>query len=277
MPRARSGGDEIAYEVAGSGAGPPDADGEPAPVAFVPTLGFGPWQWGWQVPAIAGPFRTIATATRGTAGSAPPTEDVDVGTLASDLEAVLADAGARSAHLVAHGLGGHVALEYARRYGRARSLTLVGTTPGGPEATPPAGVLEQLYAPPADDAALERSLSAALSPAFRAAHPDVVEGIVEWRAAEDADRSAWAALAGPFEDWDRGWPLYDVSVPALVVHGGADAVVPPANAEVLAERLPRAESLSFPEAGHLVTVERSRPLNDRLVDFLERHADLKRE
>lgn len=269
MPTTTTRGDELAYEIHGEGTGSPDADGEPAPVAFVPTLGFGPWQSSWQVPALAGPYRTITLAQRGTGGSASPTDGTGVGTLAEDLEAVLAAAEARRTHLVGFGLGGHVALEYTHRFDRARSLTLIGTTPGLPEATPPTDVLERLGALADDRAAIEASLDAALSPAFLAEQPAVVEGIAEWRAAEDAEPADWAALAEAFEDWERGWPLYEVDEPALVVHGGADEIVPPANAESLADLLPRAEREPFPDAGHLVTVERSRPLNDRLLGFLD--------
>lgn len=275
MPTASNRDVEIAYAT--------DGDGEA--VAFVPTLGYGAWQWSWQFPAVAGPFEAIAMELRGTGGSAAPPGPYEVPTLADDLEAVLADTGARRVHLVGLGLGGHVALEYAARYGRARSLTLIASTPGLPEGEAPGGaagddpgaagdgdLLDALFAPADDPVALEESLSHALSPEFRAEHPDVVEGIAAWRAEDDADRDGWEAQAPAFTEWEREWPLYEVTEPALIVQGGADRIVPPANGEVLAELLPNAERLDFPDAGHLVTVERSRPLNDRLVGWLERHA-----
>lgn len=276
MPTAINRGVELRYQSAG--------DGET--VAFVPTLGYGGWQWSWQFPAVAGPFEAIAMELRGTCGSdasggqsdAPP-GPYDVATLADDLEAVLADADARRAHLVGLGLGGHVALEHAARYDRARSLALLSTTPGLPAANPPAGgsdeaLLDALYATEDDAGALRDSLSHVLSAAFRSEHPDVIDGIVEWRAGEDADRAGWEAQAPAFTAWEREWPPYEVTEPALVVQGGADRVVPPANAATLDEVLPDTERLDFPDAGHLVTVERSRPLNDRLLGWLERHADL---
>lgn len=269
MPTATNRGVEVAYERAG--------DGEI--VAFVPTLGYGAWQWAWQVPAVAGPFEAVAMELRGTgrSASAPDSPDApsgphDVPTLADDLEAVLADVGARRAHLVGFGLGGHVALEHAARYDRARSLTLLATSPGAPEADPPSRVVGRLAASRDDPEALRATLDPVLSAAFREQHPDVLEGIAEWRAEEDAPLASWRAQAPAFESWERDWPPYEVTLPTLVVQGTADEIVSPANAAALVDLLPRAERERFEGAGHLVTVERSRPLNDRLLGFLEANA-----
>ncbi len=68
---------------------------------------------------------------RGTGRSDAPAGPYDVGTLAADLEAVLADHGVGSAHLVGAGPGGMVALQYAHQYSRARSLTLYCTAGSG--------------------------------------------------------------------------------------------------------------------------------------------------
>jgi 3-oxoadipate enol-lactonase len=38
----------------------------------------------------------------------------------------------------------------------------------------------------------------------------------------------------------------------LVLHGGADSVVDPRNARLLAERIPGARLVTFPEFGHLL-------------------------
>lgn len=273
MPRTTNRGVELFYERSEGEGGLADAssgrDGDGDAVAFVPTIGYGVWQWSWQYPAVPGHLDTVVPDLRGTGRSAAPAGPLDVAALADDLEAVLADAGVRRAHLVAQGLGGHVALEYAARYGRARSLVLFGSTPGLPEGTPPTDVVERCYADRDDGAALRETLEPVLSAEFHDRHPDVVEGITEWRAEEDADRDAWIAQAPAFEAWERDWPLYEVTDPVLVCHGTGDDLVPVENAVVLGEVLPNATVERFDGAGHLVGVERSRPVNDRLVGFLE--------
>jgi 3-oxoadipate enol-lactonase len=248
-----------------------DTEGDGETVAFVPDLGYGAWLWSWQHAAVAGPFESLAWDLRGTGRSDAPGGPYDLATLAADLEAVLREAGADRAHVVGHGLGGLVALRYALDYDRARSLALFGTA-ADPHHYPERPV-ERLFAPADDAAALRSTLAPVLSESFRTDHPDVADGIVEWRAEGDADEGGWRAQAAALADADLADRLHEVTLPALVVHGGGDAVWPPAGGETLAEDLPRGEHLAVEGAGHLAGVERSRTVNDRLVGFLEANAD----
>lgn len=252
MPYATNGGVSLHYERAGSG----------EPVLFCGDVGLGAWQWGWQHAAIAGPHAAIVLETRGCGDSDDPPGDCTMETLARDAGAVLNDCGVRSAHVVGAGLGGMVALELARATGRVRSLTLIGTAASGDSYDP-----EALFADPDDEQALRSSLAAGFSDAFAAEQPDVLDQIAEWRAGEDATREHWerqaAALSGFAVD-----ALYEITEPALVVHGEADRLCPAAAGEALAEGLPRGEFVGVAEAGHLVHVEASRVVNDDLLAFL---------
>lgn len=256
MPTATRDGTTLQYRT----------DGEGETVAFVPDIGCGPWLWGWQHAALAGPFETLTWALRGTDGSDPPAGPLSVATLANDLDAVLRDHGTDAVHLVGCGLGAMVALQYARRSGRVRTLSLLAGAATGDAYDP-----DPFFADPDDPAACRGTLSAALSPAFREDQPDVLDGIAEWRAAEDADRESWEHQRAALDGFDAT-PLYELDHPALVVVPGADELLDPDAGRRLADGLPRGEAVEFPDAGHLVGVERSRPVNDALRGFLEREA-----
>lgn len=259
MATARADGVELYYEVEGTG----------ETVAFVPDLGLGAWQWGWQHAALAGPYEVLALDLRGAGRSDTPEGPYAVERLAADLEAVLADHGSRGVHLVGAGLGGMVALRYAREYSRAATLTLIGTSPGGPHSQFSPEPRERLFAPRDNPDALRESLDALFSADFLADHTDVVEGIVEWRASGDADRPGWEAQNAAFETFDASDWLYEVTIPALVVHGHEDRIVPVEDGRRLADGLPRATLETYAGAGHAVWIERSRPVNDRLLAHLE--------
>jgi pimeloyl-ACP methyl ester carboxylesterase len=257
MPTANNDGTALYYET----------DGEGETVAFVGDAGYGAWLWGWTAPAVTGPFEALVWDLRGTGRSDAPVGPYDAATLAADLEAVLSDAGVRTAHLVGAGLGGLVALEYARRYSRAETLTLAGTAASGDEFADP----EVLFADPADPTALRQSLRAGFTTDFREAQPEVIDGIAEWRRDDDAGPDAWRAQAAAVESYDAD-PLYEITLPTLVLAGEDDPVVSLSAAERLAADLPKGEFEAFP-GRHLFFVERSRPVNDRLQGFLLDHAD----
>ncbi|MFB6301241.1 MAG: alpha/beta fold hydrolase [Haloferacaceae archaeon] len=253
MPTATNDGVAIYYERAGDG----------APVLLLGDLGFGAWQWGWQHAALAGPYETVVPETRGCGRSDAPPGPYDLEALAGDATAVIRDADCRAAHVVGAGLGGVVALRLALATGRVRSLTLLGCAPSD-EALD----LDPLAADPDDEAALRTSLAAALSDGFREHRPDVVDRIVDWRRAEDADPVAWRAQRAALDGFDVRDRLLEVTVPALVVHGTADARWPPERGERLADDLPRGRFEPVDGAGHLVGVEASRVVNDELLGFL---------
>lgn len=258
MPTADRDGVSLYYESEGQG----------ETVAFLSDIGFGAWQWGWQHAALAGPYEVLVYDMRGTGRSDASPGPYSVEELAADLEAVLADHGTRRVHLVGAGLGGMVALQYAREYGRARSLTLIGTSPAGSRARLPLEPRERLFAPPDDHDALRESLSTLFSDGFVSEQPDVIEGIVEWRAAGDADRGGWEAQNAALEGFAASDWLYEITLPALVLHGEDDGIVPAENAEGLADGLPKATREIYEGAGHGVWIERSRPVNDRILELL---------
>ena len=254
MPTVSRDGVDVHYATEGTG----------ETVAFVGDAGYGAWQWGWQHAAVAGPYRSLVTDLRGAGRSAGGSGIDGVDDLAGDFAAVLADAGVDAAHVVGAGLGGMVALRAAESTSRVSSLTLIGTAARGEGLD-----LDPLWADPDDPDALERSVAAGVSDAFVDAHPDAVERIVAWRGAEDATRPTFEAHAAAVASFDVADRLYTITQPALVIHGGDDAVWPPARGAALAEGLPRGEFREVDGAGHLVHVEASRRVNDDLLGFLD--------
>lgn len=260
MPTATNGSVSLYYQVDGS---PTESE----VVAFVPDAGLGGWSWGWQHAALAGPAATVVWDPRGTGRSDQPPGPYDLETMAADLETVLAAADVRRAHVVGAGLGGAVALTAARNSSRVQTLTLLGTGARGEDAD-----LEPLFAPPTDRDAIRASLERTLSADFRSAQPEVVDGIVDWRVDGDADEAGWRAQVAALDEFDATDWGYEVSQPALVLHGTEDDLVPPDSGRELAATLPRGTFEPIPEAGHLAFVERSRVVNDRIVGFVEEHA-----
>jgi pimeloyl-ACP methyl ester carboxylesterase len=68
------------------------------------------------------------------------------------------------------------------------------------------------------------------------------------------------------------WQLASFRVPTLIITGEHDLPDRIAAANVLAERLSRAERATIPDAGHLPNLDNPKPYNAILRAFLQRHA-----
>jgi pimeloyl-ACP methyl ester carboxylesterase len=168
-------------------------------------------------------------------------------------------------------MGGMVAQELALRFPeRVRGLVLGATTPGGPRAIRPTA--RELAALAGGAAGRRRlDLAAALfSPAFRREHPERVRALL---APFGRHRPA---AAGVLAQWwatvyhDTTSRLGQIQAPTLVIHGERDAMSPPANARLLADRIPDAELALIPGAGHAYALEAPERSFRVLADWLDR-------
>lgn len=265
MDATKHGDVALGYDQVGPG------DGET--IVFLERLGYSRWMWNWQRRDFEDEYELLVPDNRGTGTSTAPEGPYTIAEMADDLEAILEDAGVESAHFVGAEMGGMIALRYALAYDRAASLTLMATSPGGPEAKQmPESTRSQLFEEAADlDEAttIRRRLEPALSDSFRDRYPDVVDQIVEWRLRSDASEQARDWQAAAIEDFDVSDRLAEIELPALVMHGTGDEIIPPENGELLADRLPNAELLTFRNAPHLFFVEEAIQVNEHLAVFLE--------
>lgn len=65
--------------------------------------------------------------------------------------------------------------------------------------------------------------------------------------------------------------LPDIKLPVMVVVGGRDRLVNPAESRTMAQRIPRARLVEFPDAGHATFLEEHPGFNAELQRFARRH------
>ncbi|QCC52759.1 alpha/beta fold hydrolase [Halapricum salinum] len=264
MPTANNDGVAIAYERDGLD----DAE----TIVFVEGLGYGRWMWRWQRAQLQDHYDLLLFDNRGTGDSAEPDGPYTIGEMAGDLEAVLADAGVERAHVVGASMGGMIAMQYALEYDRAASLGLFCTSPGGPDAAPtPEETRSRMYDVPenlGEREAIKYKMEPALSETFPEQYDDVFEEIVDWRLESDASEQARQWQGAAVEAFDISDRLDEITLPALVIHGTGDKVVPPENGELLAESLPNSRYLTLHDAPHLFCIEEFLQVNEHLDMFI---------
>ena len=96
-------------------------------------------------------------------------------------------------------------------------------------------------------------------------NPSHVEATREMLAACDKTTTRQAVSALLHLDLTEGLPK--VHVPTLVVVGTADALTPPRDAQRIAELVPGARLVEYPDAGHMLMYERTEEVDALIIEF----------
>jgi 3-oxoadipate enol-lactonase len=238
-------------------------------------LGQAMWAWREQVPALAQRFRVITFDTRGTGrsqlvGDSDKVEEYGIEDLAGDAADVLAG---RPAHVVGLSMGGYVALTLAlARPGLVRSLVLIGTGAGGPERVPRDPDVRKVFAdaeglPPDEYGRV--TMPYTFAPGWAEQNAQRFEEILAARLERPTTYKTLEAHANAcYRYYDDGIAVERIDVPALVVHGDADLIVPVENGRALAARLPNARYVELSGRGHNLPLEEPETVNRLVLEFL---------
>jgi pimeloyl-ACP methyl ester carboxylesterase len=229
--------------------------------------------WDPQWPALTERFRTIRLDLRGHGRSDPPRA---AHTPHEDLLAVLDAAGAEQAALVGCSYGGSLAVDTAlARPDRVSALVLAACSPSGkpaPQALREASAAaDALYEEAGDlDGACEAELRIWVDGPSRAPHetPAAVR-----QAVAAMNLLAWEAVEHSVWDERRLDPpavgrLSEVRVPTLVIAGLLDQPHTLQGCQMLAAGIAGARLVEYPDAAHMVTMERASEVTTLLLDFL---------
>jgi 3-oxoadipate enol-lactonase len=218
----------------------------------------------------------VSYDNRGAGRSSPRYAPTSIPELAGDAVGLLDHLGIDSAHVYGLSMGGMVAQEVAIRFpDRVRGLVLGGTSPGGPRAAVPVReVLGLVRAARGRQARARIAAQAIFTEEFQREHPERVREVLDHLARH---RTGVAGLSAHW--WASFWHdtysrLPRIAAPTLVMHGGADGMVPLRSAQILAERIPDAELAVVPGAGHGYLLEQPELSRDLLVDWLDRRGPI---
>jgi 3-oxoadipate enol-lactonase len=254
-----------------------EVQGEGLPLLLVAGLGGGTWSWYGQVPYFSARYRTITFDNRGAGRSDMPQGPYRMQQFAGDALCLLDCLGIERTFVLGLSMGGMIAQELALLAPHLiRALVLGCTHGGGPSRVPPApAVLETLVnnAGLSPKEVIEKNLPLFLSDACRQAKPDLVAAYATAQlAAPEQPEYAFHAQLAAIGTFDAGERLGLIKAPTLIVAGSEDILVPPENAQALARKLPDAEVLIIPGAGHALHAECPDRLNALADDFFSRHA-----
>lgn len=246
--------------------------GSGVPVVLLPAFPFDSRMWDRVRPGLAEHARVITPDPRGF-GKTPFDGAVpDLSVVAADVIALLDRLSLDRVVLGGNSMGGYEAMAVLRAAPeRVSGLLLVDTRQS---ADPPQGKENRLsMAARAEREGVawlaEETLPVLLGPTTHERRPDVVDTVRRLVSSVSPDAVAWAQRAMAARP-DSSGILREADVPALVVHGEEDPLIPVEAARSLAELLPQAELVVLAESGHLPPLEVPSALTSAVSAWLSR-------
>lgn len=262
MPFTQRSGARIYFETRGSG----------EPLVMVYGIGGHSGDWWDEFPALlAERYHLVLVDNRGTGQSEKPTEPWSMSDMTADVIAVADELGLDRFHLLGCSLGSIIVRHVVREYGpaRIRSLALL-CPPNGIPATEE-DLRTALFWDPA------RPLIESARASWPIVHPPAWIANNESVLVERFERTMQnptpartfqfqlqAAQAAP----DPNPAVAAAEFPVLILHGTIDRLVPPANAELLSQQIPRARLAWLEGDSHNFWAHNPRGSAALLLEFL---------
>jgi pimeloyl-ACP methyl ester carboxylesterase len=254
-----AGGIQFAYRRFGGGSGAPLGAVTRVPLVFIQHFmgnldDFDPA----LTDAFAADREVILFDNAGVAASTGTTPDT-IGQAARDAGTFIDALGLGTVDLLAHSMGGMIAQELAfARPGLVRRLVLVGTGPRGGESVGvlPPDVEALFFAKYERQEDMWLPILFAPSEASQAAGRAFVDRITARRdrdapvSMETVQAQAKALAAYGAEKDPEYARLRDLRQPTLVVNGSNDIIIPTINSYILAQHIPDAQLILYPDANH---------------------------
>nr|WP_269205080.1 alpha/beta hydrolase [Motilibacter aurantiacus] len=203
-------------------------------------------------------LRVLTPGLAGLGGGPLPAAEPSLDVLADDVARMLDAEGLPSAVVAGVSMGGYVALAFARRHRqRLAGLVLASSRAA---ADPPAArdrrerVARAVLAEGGVRVLHEEVAPGLLGETSHTVRPDVVEDVRRLVEEASPPAVAWAqrAMAARPDSTDL---LAGIDVPAVVLAGEEDTIVPVAEAAAVAAALPAGRLVRVPRAGHLIPLE----------------------
>jgi 3-oxoadipate enol-lactonase len=244
-------------------------DGDP-PLLLIQGLGDTADLWFRLLPGLSQPRRTVRFDNRGVGRSSVPPTPWTIEEMAADAVHVLDAAGVEHAHVFGVSFGGVIAQELTLQHpDRVASLVLGCTHPGGTDAVrmdPAAATMLMDRTPKSARDAIEAAIPFLYA---ETTSRDDIDGDVSARVRYALRATSyWGQLDAMRRFTGTLSRLPAIGVPTLVVHGTADKLVQPANAELLAKAIPGARLHWLEGAGHLFWTDQTAATVALVNDFL---------
>jgi non-heme chloroperoxidase len=260
-----------------------DSGGNGRPVVLIHGWPLSAQAWEPQVSVLqeAG-FRAVAYDRRGFGHSDKPESGYSYDTLADDLERVMSQCGLQNVTLVGFSMGGGEVARYVARHGesRLRSVVFAAAVPpylmktvDNPEGPlTPEKAQEKKHALEQDRNAFFDQFTQNFFSANGALQVTEAQRSEAVAICQKSAQHAALACMDSFSNTDFREDLKKLTVPTLVIHGDADAIVPIEGSGLRTHHaVPHSQLVTVAGAPHGLNVSHAKAFNEALLSFLQAH------
>ncbi|MGK2237463.1 MAG: pimeloyl-ACP methyl ester carboxylesterase [Rhodococcus sp. (in: high G+C Gram-positive bacteria)] len=243
--------------------------GEGFPVLLIHGVGCHAGMWA-PIEAAWTKQRLVSFDPPGLGKSPARVRPTSITALAQLAEALLDELGLGRVDVLGYSLGGTVAQTLARRSPqRVRRLVLVATAPGWGSVPGRWRSMMHLYTPLRflSRSYYKRTIGIVAGGQARTSNAFVERHAAELLRERPSILRYWSQVLAAGTWSSLSW-LNEIKAPTLVVSGGDDPLIPPANGVILASRIPSARMQLFPDDGHLVLFDADSPAIPFIEEFL---------
>jgi pimeloyl-ACP methyl ester carboxylesterase len=219
-----------------------------------------------QVAALSDRYRVISWDERGHGQTGDATAPFSYYDSAGDLAALLAHLGVSQAVLGGMSQGGYLSLRAALRYPQLVKALILIDTQAMPEDPATLPLYTQLVQNWATNGLDEQTAATIEHIILGAGYADAPVWKAKWKQLRPANLLQIFNTLVTRDDISA--KLGQIKVPALVIHGDADAAIPLAHAQDMAQRLPQAELAVIKGAGHAANLTHPAAVNPLIERFL---------
>ena len=275
MPTAQSNGIDVYYEEQGSG----------DPLLLIMGLAGDSIAWMFQRDAFAEKYRTIVFDNRGVGRTSKPAGPYNIAQMADDAAGVLDALDVNRAHVVGVSMGGMIAQELALRHPERVHGLVLGCTYAKPDpgvistfeeslaffggSKGPNGEIQVDLSNLDPMAFIGRLLPLTFTPQFIMSELPKLMQVFSGVMIHGFDLSAIMAQVAATQAHDTLERLGEIKAPTLVLTGDSDMLIPPANSDVIADRIPGARLQKIAGGSHGFNFETPDAFNAAVLEFLE--------
>lgn len=240
-------------------------DGAPA-LLLMHSIGTDHRMWSAQISAFARHFRVVALDARGHGASAAPDGDYTIDMLGNGAIQMLDHLGIGAAHVCGLSMGGAMAQWLAIHAPDRVAKLVLANTAARIGTADTWRIRERSVRQDGLASIADAALARFFSESFRAAYPET-EQLFRARLV-GMSVQGYAGCCAALRDADFRPMLGHITAPTLVIGGTFDVSTPPAEAELLAQAIPRAALVMLP-AAHLSNIEQPGRFIAAISAFLE--------